>query len=523
MWGHTLTDRLEVTYEAWSVGAEDLDLDSQDELTLLSVDGLLRRYARFDEGWGLSGSYEYAVEIADDGRLYPSVDLTADGIADLLVAGRDLSGTGWQAWVIDAGGDSVLYRLFVQDADQALPSTLHLATAEVSGDSVSDLVMLADEDLYLGFWSVNAESFVLYNYTAIPGGGPVAAADFSGDAVADVVVGASQLSVLRGQRVADDPGTPDDETVAWKVESPDARVTDFLLDRPPVMADLDGDGVVDIVTVADTSTGLELQVYGGQPEGSAAETFSGWGTAALSVGGSALDLALCGEDLYVTVQESSAIYLHHYGLDGSGAPVQRDLPAVVQGEHIVCGPLATAEVAVVSASGTVEGVTGSATVVLDSGLGTVNDAVGADRTGTGLREVVVCGTPSCSLAAADLDGDGREETILADGASVTVDLPSGVLTREGPGVVSVGDADGDGAPDVSLADGGQVQVLRVVDGGLVPASASFVWRPAAGPAFWGDLDGDGLPDLFLSGAESDPDDGVDWTGTLIYSRARGAE
>lgn len=522
-WGFALTDQLELAYEAWSVGAEDLDLDGQDELTLLTVDGLIRRYARFEEGWSLSGSYEYSVEIADEGRLHPSVDLTADGIDDLLVAGLDAGGGGWQAWVIDAGGDAVIFRLFVENADLPLPGSLDIATAEVSGDAVADLVMLTEEDLYVGFWSVDAKSFVIFDYPAIPGGGPVTAADLSGDAIADVVVGASQLSVLRGQRVADDPDTPDDETVAWKVESPDARVTDFLLAVPPVMGDLDGDGVVDLVSAAATSTGLELQVYGGQAADTAAETFRSRGTAALSVGGTARDLARCGDDLYVTVQESSATYLHHYGLDASGGPVQRDLPVVVQGHLVACGPLASAEVAVVSASGTVEGITGTASVVLQSGLGTVYDAVGVDGTGAGVREVVVCGTPSCSVAAADLDGDGAEDAVTADGASVTVDLPTGVLTREGPGVVSVGDADGDGAPDVSLADGGEVQVFRVVPGGLVPASATFVWRPVAGPASWGDLDGDGLPDLFLTGAESDPDDGVDWSGTLTYTRARGAE
>ncbi len=516
-WNFTLTDRLEVPYAAWSLSAEDLDVDGNRELTLLSADSLVRRYARFEEGWSVSGSYDYDVALAEGARLYPGVDLTADGVEDLVVAGPDATGAGAQAWVIDAGVNATLFQMFNADAEGNLPGSASVATGELSGDAVADLLLLTETYLYVGFWNVLTESFTLYSYPDLPGGNPIATADPTGDDVTDVLVGGSQITVLPGQRVADDPETSVDEEIAWKVQTPDAKVTDFALALPPVLVDQDGDAIVDLVSAASTASGLQLQVYGGAPADSdSAEGFRSRGAVVLSTTGTAADLAVCDEDVYVLVSESTGTWLHHYTFNSGGAPVSAGAPVAVGGELLACGPFTLGDVAVVGVGGEIDYVTGTAVYTAASTGASAYDA--AARTVDGVRDVVTCPVPGCSIVAADFDGDGTEEAVSSDGAAIHVETGSAPEVYA-PGVLSAYDADGDGIPDVVVADQSQVRVFRLLDGALTSPVASYVWRPSLGPVAWGDLDGDATPDLFLPAYDFYDDDATDWTGTLIYVRA----
>lgn len=517
-WDFALSDRLDVPYAAWSLSAEDLDLDGARELTLLTADSLVRRYARFEDGWSTSGSYEYDVALAEGARLHPGVDLTADGIEDLLVAGPDAEGTGWQAWIIDAGANATVFQMFNPDAEGLLPGAASVATGELSGDGVADVLLLTDTTLYAGFWNVLTEAFTLYAYPDVPADAPLAIADVTGDALGDAIVAGSQLTTLQGQRVEDDPDTSADESVAWKVQTPSAKVTDFSLALPPVVRDYDGDGIVDLATAAATASGVELQVYGGTPaDADSDEGFRSRGAVVLSTTGTALELAVCDDQLYVLVSESTGTWLHHYRFNSGGAPVSAAAPVAVGGDQLACGPFALGDVAVVSVGGEIGYVDGTS-VTSDPGSGeAAYDAASVESGGT--RSVVTCPLPGCSVAVADFDGDGAEEVARADGADLSLESAAGTSVVYAPGVVSAADADGDGIMDVVVADVSEVRVYRAAGGRLSVPSATYVWRPSLGPAAWGDLDGDALPDLFLRGWDYDAGDATDWTGTLIYAHA----
>ncbi len=119
-----------------------------------------------------------------------------------------------------------------------------------------------------------------------------------------------------------------------------------------------------------------------------------------------------------------------------------------------------------------------------------------------------------NLTAADLDGDGRAELVVANNLSYTVTVfrntssPGAIsfaagiqfATGNDPYCVSIGDLDSDGKPDLAVSNyfAGTVSLLRntSVSGSISFAPAINV-QTNVGPrsVSIGDLDGDGMPDL----------------------------
>jgi hypothetical protein len=124
------------------------------------------------------------------------------------------------------------------------------------------------------------------------------------------------------------------------------------------------------------------------------------------------------------------------------------------------------------------------------------------------------------VAVQDLDGDGRPEIVTANYNSSTLSiLPNigapGTLTSNSfgpsfelalpstPDVVALADLDGDGKPDLAVGNGAWLSVLRNTSSPGALSAASFAARtdlPVPDGAIGlvvGDLDGDGKPDLLL--------------------------
>lgn len=116
-----------------------------------------------------------------------------------------------------------------------------------------------------------------------------------------------------------------------------------------------------------------------------------------------------------------------------------------------------------------------------------------------------------SAAAADFDGDGRTDLVVATdvGRKVRmlrsvnghlVDLMSGVdLSPAVPAAVAAADFNGDGIPDVAVATSGPDEVKVFLGngaGGLIaPAADSEVVGATPSALIAADFDGDGIPDL----------------------------
>ncbi len=157
----------------------------------------------------------------------------------------------------------------------------------------------------------------------------------------------------------------------------------------------------------------------------------------------------------------------------------------------------------------------------------------------GLRsatQISAGGGPTAPVLA-DLDGDGKLDLLLANGADAKIAVYLGdghggfaspVLYATGlsPRSIAVGDINGDGVPDMAVANGAAGQPVTVM---LGDGHGAFVAQPPvmAGAVpmsvAMGDANGDGRLDLFVANAGSD-DVGVlfgDGTGSFLAQQAWG--
>lgn len=513
-----LTDALELDYGAWSLSAEDLDGDGDAEVTILTEDGLVNRYARFEGSWTLSGNLAYDLDLAAGHRLYPARDLDGDDVADLLLYGPVAGGSSANAWVVSAGGTGVVYQLFAESSGREIPASVQAITADLDGDGLDEVLLSTDTTFARASWSADADTFGVYDYGSTPTARPLAAEDFDGDGLGDVAMGGSAAVVLPGESVADDPGTSADETVPWKIRTPDTLVSDLDLVAPPVGVDRDDDGALDLVALTANAEGLSVTVYAGRTSGSVG--FDREGAVLLAAEGVALDLAVCGGTVLALWEDSATTWLSRFTLGATGSPAAVGAAAPVSGGRVVCGSFGEGFDAAV-----VHPATGQVILLAPGGdqadggaLGPVVEVAAGDADGDGVDTLATCAIEGCSIDQGDLDGDGLDEVATLAGGRLSVAWGAGgEASVVADGVVNLQDADGDGRLDLTAADAGLVRSWRADSGHLSPGVASYLYRPALGPAWFGDLGADGILDVLLLGFDADPASDPDWVGTVIYA------
>ena len=149
-------------------------------------------------------------------------------------------------------------------------------------------------------------------------------------------------------------------------------------------------------------------------------------------------------------------------------------------------------------------------IFLGNGDGTFQNGTAQTRVQVGLS-----GSP-ISIAAADLDGDGRQDLVTADRDSNAISVLLGrgdgsfrpeirVPVAGGPRALALGDFNGDGRRDVAVVNvtTSEVAVLPGNADGTFGPEVRFAAGSGANAIAAGDLDGDGRPDLAVANYSAD--------------------
>ena len=185
-------------------------------------------------------------------------DVNGDGIADVLTGPGPAAGAPPQVQVFDGSSSSLLMSFFPYGP--SFNGGVFVAAGDVNGDLSDDIVTGADAGgaphvkVFNGQSGVEVRSFNAYP-PSFAGGVRVAAGDVNGDGLADLVtgagVGSSHVKVFDGATNAE-------------LRSFFAYGGGFTGGVYVASGDVDGDGYADIVTGADAGGAPHVKVFSGQ-------------------------------------------------------------------------------------------------------------------------------------------------------------------------------------------------------------------------------------------------------------------
>ncbi|HKI31683.1 MAG TPA: VCBS repeat-containing protein [Gemmataceae bacterium] len=449
----------------------------------------------------------------------------AVGADPVSVAVADVNGDGRPDLVVANEGDNTVSVLLGNGDGTFRPaqtfaagaSPYALAVADVNGDGRPDLVVA---NLSAGTVSV------LLNTTPAPGApvnfaprqtfatghGPfgLAAADVNGDGRPDLIITNAldnTVSVLLNTTAA--PGAP----VSF---APQRTFAAGGFPSAVAVADLNGDGRPDLV-VTDYGNGVNtVSVLLGNGDGSfqPRQTFAtGAGPVAVAVadvnGDGRPDLVVSDFGAYGTAANTVSVLLGNG--DGTFQP-RRDFAA---GR----GPFAVA-VADLDGDGRADLVVTD--VGSDSNPGSTVTVLPGNGDGTfQARQDFATGRGPTAVAVADINGDGRPDLVTADagsytspGTTVSVLLGNGdgtlqaardVPTGQGPIAVAAADLNGDGRPDLVVANYADNTVGVLLGDGDGTFQKEKTYRVGAGPiaVAVADVNGDGRLDIVVVNKNDD--------------------
>jgi len=259
--------------------------------------------------------------------------------------------------------------------------------------------------------------------------------------------------------------------------------------------DFDGNGWADVAAITGGDV-LQLSLWRFALNDEGAPRMVTQEEIPLPGGVSALDVAVCGNNVYALVGTGGTQLAFRVQIEGSGdwsATSKWAAGLPVEGKYLDCGVVnpSTTGIAVSTGDGawTTIDYTGS---TVDSG------SIGA----------------AGNIALADLDGDGMDE-IAASGAGTALRGWGKRVSLPGSGPVSMVAFDDNSRKDILVYDAVAEALIihRGMDGGIAPPAALSTHRALRGPVYQGDVDGDGIPELLSM------DDG----GELVHTQASSIE
>lgn len=506
----------------FDVALADLDADGALDLVVAhdGVDGVGVALGQGDGSFAATTFFA----AASSSRSLAIASLDAGGTLDVVVAG------GGGARLLRGNGDGTLGAPLVVGVGLSPDAAV---LVDVDDDGFLDLATtdVARGEVFVRLGNASGPFGPGVRVPAVPGVGALAALDV--DADGDVDLCAASLSVVATLR-GDGAG---DFDVAADVASSNRPVAVDVVD-------LTGDGVLDLLVAHDvTSSGGGITLNAGVGDGTfGAPTFIPSDNqiprdvvAADMDGDGLLDIVVGNAVGSVRVRPGSVPgFVFDTGFFATSGPADAIAVADLDGDGALD---------VLASSGGGEWLPGAgdgtlgAAVSLGLGLGFVPDVVADDVDGDGILDVVALdgatdavvvalglggglfaapqafgvGDGPTRVGVGDVDGDGAADLVVANGGIGTNGATVAVLRGLGGGDFApatfhgqnVGDGlalidvDRDGHLDVVTSDGffGTVSVLFGAGDGSFPQQSDHAGERRPDPVAAADLDGDGLPDL----------------------------
>jgi hypothetical protein len=488
-----------------SMAAADEKSDGRPDVTVLvSSTGYGERYTQADGWWGggappqLSASGS-AYEAPAGSVLMPLVDLDADGNHDIVI----------QEGIDGANQDLVFYTLGSTPTRYTQAYGVYQASvADINGDGAVDILALEDGSLHTLRYDLLASPAGFTANTIDVGvqSGPLTAIDQDGDGVAEVAAASSLLAWFEGELT---------ETLAWSAKDWTWRQYSISLGGPWTVADVDGDGIDDILGFKDDGSGDAVVAVwrffendDGAVQVQAGGSFTlGTGTPQGIVACDGVFFALSGGDDTATLARFEVEEV------GSTWTPSAAHTKAVAGSFLACGTVQNGNVGagVATSSGTWATYNQSLNQVSTGSAGTTAAIGVGDPDGDGTGEVVACATAGCSLVVGDLDGDGTDE-VITGGSAISVSGWGASTELPGTGQVSLDDLDRDGMLDIVAADDarGTVSIFRGLAGGVAWPMGWHTDRSFVGGVRLADVDGDGDQEVLVTAGD----------GTVSHSEQR---
>lgn len=503
----------EADFNVYGITGEDFDSDGVAEITLLSDDGILRRYANLDGKWQAASQNDFNLSTGPGARVFGGNDLTNDDWLDILVSGPELNGDGYLVSCASPGGTihSVIYDL----ASDGSP--LGSFVGDGDGDGLSDVFISSGSLFQRARWSDTSATFAVMGFQGLPTAERFSVDDIDADGLGDVLFPGVPARAVFASSTLDDPETSDNEAEPWKIRASYSGIFDIAVVGQPATLDFDQNGVLDLVTLTSNS-GLSLQVYWGEAElDGAGENIRSIAIANISATAVGLDLAVCENEAWALVSDGGE-WLFRYEVGSDGSLTALGSVATPDATMVACGNLGEYVAATVGNFGNITYVRDDASTVSETGTGEVGDLGAGDLDGDGIAELHTVSVGS-TLVIGDLDGNGTDDIASSDGLTTAVAINGSAESLPFGGTVTLGDADGDSVPDLLVHQDGVIHITRALGGRLGIPSALWLPKDTRGGAFVGDLDGNTVPDVFVLGDERDATDTNDWTGTILYVEA----